>query len=409
MQILSAPEIQKLPNIDELLDIIEGIRYDFEIQGGWESKITNIKDTAYYLGLSSSLAPYYNNAEPDDFIVSRLATKRFCFKPNLTNVPFLLRGQNKEYPYIISPFERKDSDDKLISRLKTEDFVSFVKTHPLCRMFDNGIQLPSFNKTLFFEMNYYGLAQHYNFHTGLIDFTVSPLVAAFFATTINKGNDTYAPIEDTNEYPYGVVYVHAIMPLTFKMFSTIGQQVFPRTGAQYGFFFQEQQYPPYYIGNHVYKFHFKHNAECSRRIFNLLDGGKRLFPKDDLCEMALEINNSKEVSLLSFAENLYTNPKDSLENNLERCRNKGVNINPNLFYIFTPELLQTYFQDIKNGLWEEFCRPIVFYAPEGDKLKDELLNLPNDKHYQQYFDQRYYERLYYHQLNLIRQHNKYFH
>ena len=406
MKSLSMAEVQKLPTMEELLKIIELNRKCFELRGGWQFGDGEMYDKAKYMGLCSSFAPYCNYAGRDKFIVSRLRSKRFCFKPNLANAPFLFRGQNREYPHIASAFERQDDDGKIISNLKTLDFAYFVKTHPLCRMFDNGIALPSVRKTFFFEMNYYGLAQHYNFNTGLIDFSINPLVAAFFATTQNLGNDVYVPIEDTTKYPYGVIYIHSIIPkITFQCFSTIGQQVFPRTGAQYGFFFQEKQCN-INVGAMVRKLYFRHDAKCSRNIYSVFGGGRLLFPKDDLSGIAAEINASKDVSLSSFTENLYVNTTASISSNLDACRRKGINVNPHLLYMFTPELLRSYYQDIKNGFWEEFCRPIFFHAPKGEvRLKDELLNLPKDPHYRQYFDERYADELYNYQLNLVRQRN----
>lgn len=397
---------EELPNIEELLQQLLNQRNIFQTFKGWQQVIPNIKDLTDQHGLSSSLAAYYNHANPNDFIVSRLQSKRYCLKPNLHYTPYILRGQNREYPQILSAFERLDGDSKLISNLKTLDFINFIKTHPLCKMFDHGIKLSSFSKPIFFEMNYYGLAQHYNFNTGLIDFTSNPLIAAFFATTKNIGNDRYVPIENTREYSYGVIYVHYIKPdSTFGMFSTIGQQIFPRTGAQRGFFFQEQhvRLP---IQCLVKKYYFKQDSVCSRKIFQLFNEGKSLFPKDNLCEIAKNIHESHEVSLLSFAENLYANPSDSLQKNLKRCKDKGIFVNPQLRYSYSSDLLATYYQDLKNGLWEQFCEPIYFHHTQGKKLKEELLNLPNNPNYQMYFNKNYHNQLYYHMMEQENAHKK---
>lgn len=399
---LSPQQIQELPNILQVLDSLQDIQDNFVDSGGWCGKDPDLFVQAKLLGLECSYSSYYNSCAPDDFLVSRLASKRFCFKPNLAYVPFLCRGERAEYPSVISAFERKDPADRLISNLKTMDFVRFVRTHPLCRMFDNGIKLKSYPKTFFFETNYYGLAQHYNFNTGLIDFSSSKLVAAFFATTINKGSDIYEPIEDTNMNPYGVLYVHRINPrMSFGMFSTIGQQVFPRPGAQLGFFYQEKN-SLIDINKIITKIYFKHDAACSRQIFQMMDKGKRLFPKDELVEVSEIINKSDKVSLVSFAENLYANPIDTLDKNMALCSSKGITIDSSFAYHFTPEMLKGFFEDIKNNRWEEFCRPIHFYFKDGEKLKEELLALPKNENYQQYFDLRYYERLFYHSLELIK-------
>lgn len=394
---LTEAEISALPTINELLYTLESAQQVFYNRGGWRTYSPLMSFSAQF-GLKNPYSSYVNDAHRDDFIVNRLASKRYCCKPNLEFSPFLLRGENRHYPSIISAFNRGDEDDKLISNLKTGDFVSLIKTHPLCRMFDNGINLPSFSRTFFFEMNYYGLAQHYNFNTGLIDFTNSTLVAAFFATTENLGNDVYRPITDTRKHPYGVIYTHRINPeLTFQMFSTVGHQVFRRSGAQWGFAFQEN-ISRININTIVGAYPFRHDAKCSQEIFDQLEQGNRLFPKDILQPHSQAIRDSREVSFISFADNLYANPQDSLKKNLERCESKGISVNPNLKYCFTPDMLDSFFADVKNGIWEQYCEPIHFPCREGVKLKEELLALPKIEHYRQYFERRYYDNLYYHTL-----------
>lgn len=399
---LSSEEIKNLPNIEQVLDIISQLQDDFLDSGGWTTKLPDICELANALGYDCSYASYHNPYNPDDFIVSRLNSKRYCFKPNLRYVPFLFRGEREEYPSIISAFERGDSSKRLISNLKTMDFFRFVKSHPLCRLFDNGIKLTSCKEPFFFEMNYYGLAQHYNYNTGLIDFSSSSLVAAFFATTVNKGDDVYEPIIDVSKYPYGVIYLHIIDPrITFGMFSTIGQQIFPRTGAQLGFFYQEK-IAGFDVNKLVYKIPFKHDSGCSTRIFNMFDKGKKLFPKDELTDIAKIIRDSNKVTLMSFSDNLFSNPGDTLEGNMKACAENGITIDSTLDYHFTPEILQSFWLDIKNGRWEDFCKPIQFYGKNGNELKEELLSLPSNPYYKQYFNSRYYERLFYHEIERIR-------
>lgn len=397
MNDLSKEEIDRLPTINELVELLEAVQREFSDKGGWLQDEPMLRHFAQ-MGLHNPYASLFNNAKSDEFIVNHLTSGRYCCKPNIASTPFLVRGEKKKYPYIVSAFNRGDKDDKLVSNLKTADFISLVKTHPLCRMFDNGINLESYNRTLFFETNYYGLAQHYNFNTGLIDFSSSALVAAFFAVTENHGNDIYSPITDTTKYPYGVLYMHGMnYMVSFRMFCTIGQQVFPRCGAQKGFAFQEKLVR-LNINEMVRPLPFKHDAECSRLIFEKLDGGKALFPKDELAQHAQHINNCNEVSFLSFADNLYANPQDNIQANLDRCQRKGITVNPNLKYCFTPEMLQDYFADIKNGIWERYCAPIHFPCSNGAKLKEELLALPKNDYYRQYFEQRYYDKLFYHTL-----------
>lgn len=150
MQESNRIKAEELPNIEELLQQLLKQQNIFQTLKGWQQVIPNIKELTDRLGMSSSLAAYYNHANPNDFIVSRLQSKRYCLKPNLHSTPYILRGQNREYPQIISAFERLDDDSKLISNLKTLDFINFIKTHPLCKMFDHGIKFSSFEIPIFF-------------------------------------------------------------------------------------------------------------------------------------------------------------------------------------------------------------------------------------------------------------------
>ena len=399
MPLPSPTDISKLPTIVEVLQRLERMQHNFVARGGWLQVMPQLQ-MFQQIGLDNPFCSLFNNAAPDAFIVNRLASGRYCCKPNIAQTPFLFRGEKKKHPCVVSAFNRPDNDkdDKLINNLKTADFVSLVKTHPLCRMFDNGINLPSFSRTLFFETNYYGLAQHYNFNTGLIDFSGSALVAAFFAVTENLGGDLYQPITDAGKYGYGVIYLHGIVPqASFQLFSTIGQQVFPRCGAQRAFAFQENN-TSFNINTNLQAYYFRHDAECSQKIFDLLDGGKALFPADELGEHAKAIKEKKEVSFVSFANNLYSNPQDTLNGNLERCSAKGITVNPNLNYCFTPDMLSSFFADVKNGIWEQYCASIHFPCSDGNRLKEELLALPKNANYRQYFDIRYYDKLFYHTL-----------
>lgn len=389
-------DVSKLPNIFQLVDSLKYQEYKLmESSGGWTG--FSIGDYFPVQHVTNSLwdsnRVYVNEEDDDKFIVNRLNSKRYAFKPNLCEHRFLFRGQNKPYDRILSSFARGDSDDHLVSNLKCEDFISLLRTHPLFMMFELGIHLEPELKPFFFEMNYYGLAQHYNFNTGLVDFSSDISVAAFFACTKNIGNDIYEPITDTNEYPLGVIYVHGIIPVGSFVgfgFRSIGLQIYPRTGAQKGFFYQEggTRVP---LEQMVSKHYFRHDADCSRRIFELQQKGNKLFPKDDIQPYAQEILDSKEISGSSFANNLYTN-QEKCEVNLARLNKKSIGVNWGKRWCFTPDMLRTYYQDIKNGLWEKFCNQIAFVDKNELQLKESLLNIPKSPYYRQFFDEREFER-----------------
>ena len=183
----------KLPNIGEVVDFYHSVENNFINAGRWNSLNLNMPsiDMFKQLGLNNPHAAYSNDGSNEDFIVSRLDSGRFALKPNLKNRPFLYRGQNTFHKSIVSGFDRSSKEEKLIANLKVAEFSLLLKTYPLFRMFDAGIALDGVSKTIFLEMNYYGLAQHYGFNTGLLDFSSDIEVAAFFGATKWLATDTY--------------------------------------------------------------------------------------------------------------------------------------------------------------------------------------------------------------------------
>ena len=389
-------EILELPNIFQLIDFLKAREMEFmEKYNYWRSFPLIISSPHIRKSLIDKDRIYVNDEDGDKFIVNRLCSGRYSFKPNLHEHCYLYRGQNKKYDTIESSFSRKDTDDRLVSNLKAEDFMGLLRTHPLFMLFENGIHLEPEHKPLFFEMAYYGLAQHYGFNTGLIDFSSDISVAAFFACTEYKGDDKYEPIIDINKYPYGVIYVHQINPFaSFNVmgFRSCGLQVFPRTGAQKGFFFEEAGNKP--IKNFVQEFRFRHDPICSRRVYQLQEAGKKLFPEDNIQPFAKYILDSDEITGATFATNLYRN-QDDINKNLEKLEKKNVKVNWNKQLFFSSEMLHSYFQDIKNGWWEAFCKQISFCNENEEKLKDSLLRIPQSPYYRQFFDEKEYSKLQY--------------
>jgi hypothetical protein len=404
---LTKEQIEHLPTITELVDFLHSLEQE-EISCGYWDTLSDFPmpiELLRSMGMDNPYIAYTNDAQNDQFLLNRLGSQRYCLKPNLAERPFLYRGQSKMYPRIVSSFERPDengltSERKLVSNLKYADFLTLLKSHPLFRMFDNGINLDGFGETVFIEMNYYGLAQHYGFNTGLIDFSSDISVSAFFACTKYLGHDKYEVFMPADALSYGVVYVHHINPdTTFKgPFSSIGLQVFPRSGVQKGFFFQEVQ-NLIDVNEAVVAYPFRHEAVENQKIFDRWQGGALLFPDDELSSISQQILDSKDVSLRGFAYNLYVNPRDDMNANLEKCERYGINVNKNLHYVFTEALLDKYYRNICNGWWENFCNQINFSCNEekAKKMKTSLLELPKNHNYEQFFNKDYYDRLYYHQ------------
>lgn len=401
----SLPQVMELPDIFQL---IETIKIEEEKLNGWANYINPIGGSPIFTAkeLNNSDRIYINTANDDVFIPNRLNSRRFNLKPNLRNHRFIFRGQKQHFPQILSSFSR-NGNCKLLSNLKAEEFINLLRTHPLFMMLDRGIYLEPYKKPFFLEMNYYGLAQHYNFNTGLIDFTTDISAAAFFAVTINCGNDKYEPYGGTKENPFGVIYVHEINPSTSFVvngYRTIGLQIYPRTAAQHGIVFEEgNSFLP--IEATVTPLFFRHDIMNARKIFELMKDGKKLFPDDDLSPIAKEILKSDEISGETFARNNFVN-QDDFDENLQILKENGIKVNWHKKVCFTKEMLNTYYSNVRNTLWPEFCSKIDFVSEKGEQLKDCLFNLPNNPYYRQYFDSLQLELLQYHTFDDIFRSNK---
>lgn len=389
-------QVAKIPNIFQLIDYIKKKEFNnLDPNNVWKGSNQFGMFLAPFIHIDNPDACYVNDAKADNFIVNRLSSGKFSLKPNLRILRFLFRGQKQHFANIKSSFKRGKHDDRLISNLKAEEFMAMLRTHPLFMLLEHDVHLDGMKKPFFLEMNYYGLAQHYNFNTGLVDFTSDISVAAFFATTMNMGDDKYEPYGGSKDNPVGVIYIHEIKPqfsFVFGGFRTIGQQLYPRTGAQKGFFYQEDgtRLP---IEQQVIPYFFRHDIICSKKkISEWMNQSQKLFPADNLSVLAQDILHSDEVSGETFARNLYTN-QDDFNTNLNRLANKNIKVNWHTKRVFTADLLKQYYQDVKNGMWENFRQSISFFDEQEDKFKESLLNLPSNPHYSQYFEEKQLDRL----------------
>ena len=400
---LSQSQINQLPNINQVVEFCHSVENIFINSGGWDSIDMGIPQIGLFkqLGLNNPWGAYDNNGTNEDFIVSRLNSGRFALKPNLMYRPFLYRGQNPFHPRIVSGFDRCSKEEKLIANLKVTEFILLLRTHPLFRMFDAGINLDGYSKTIFFEMNYYGLAQHYGFNTGLLDFSSDIEVSAFFGATKWLAPDKYCRFNNP-EIPYGVIYHYSVHPSsTFisEGFSSIGLQVFPRSGQQKGFL-QDSGKMNINVNPSIIAIPFRHDAIEDQKIIDRWHGGQLLFTVDELSPISDLILDSKEISLSAFAYNLFVNPQDNEATNRKMCKNQGYTIKPHLRYVFTEKILEMYFDKIRNGWWEDFCNRIYWGdSKKAISLKQQMIELPRNMYYWQYFHKEDYRRLYYHQTD----------
>lgn len=394
-------QIRRLPTLAELVkELKRRERDELEATGGWTSATHPIDRIIPIDSFYSPDNAFYNKAGEDDFIVTFTQKGRTVLKPNLKRHLYLYRGQNRMYDAIISSFNRTGKgwtidetlDYRLRHNLKTEEFIRLLRTHPIFMLLDRGIYLEPAKDPFFIDMNYYGLSQHYGFKTGVVDFTTDIDVAAFFAATRYKGEDVYEPLTSASAPKYGVIYRVRIHPqVTFKLgFSTIGLQLYPRSGAQKGVLWNETD-DYLTIGTIAEPHPFRHDSHVSRHCFDLMKEGKQLFPEDTISPIAQKILQSNEIPGQVFARNLYCNQED-MRTNLERLERSGMTVRWDKISVFTPDTLKPFYEDLKNGLWENFCNRIYFGGSEGARLRESMLRIPANPHYRHFFDLREWSR-----------------
>jgi hypothetical protein len=268
--------------------------------------------------------------------------------------------------------------------IQHQELIVLLNSHPLVKLLGNGIEL--FHDYFRFEMNYYGLSQHYYNKTSLLDLTSDMNAAKFFAvTTFNFNQDKYEKYDGNG---LGVLYYFDIQPDSFTneghQLSTIGKQVFMRSGAQRGFLLDMSVGQNFNDFPEVRYVFFRHNSTVTDRIFNEAMGGDKYMANELLrthwYNRMSDPINSKVISRAALNLNFAFNKGTSHRKIVNELRCKGFHIDPKLETKFSDEELDVYYSTALQN-WEQFCEDIYFYSPEGRILKNHLLNVPNDPRY----------------------------
>lgn len=389
---MTKEEVKKLPTLQEAVDQI--LTEEAQIVKHDSPPIAIIEPSPS--AIHKPFVEYFNDYDDKKFIAVRLSSRdpqrpeKFAFKPNLKNRAFLFRGQSGFYDPSTPSLLRKKKGRFVVENIFYEEFVLALKDHPLIRLFWEGIELCGHR--YFFEVNYYGLAQHYGFKTRVMDLTSDLDVARFFAVTdYNEKTDTYSPVID--ESRYGVFYYwdnvrnpYAFQPLFGGNLSSIGLQVFPRSGRQKGFLFSMYRGQNFNDIPFVKYKLFRHDAAISKQIYKMARRGKLYFPEDELSSLAQRIRCSKILSGKAFSKNLESNPKDDKNANYNDCKSSGIDIDFFKEHITFNDIEKDMFRKkIKKGFWMEFCNQIVFPNDKEGVIMNEFMNLPNNPAYKKYF------------------------
>lgn len=331
----------------------------------------------------------------DSFLVNHLKSGRFSLKPNMFGRKFLYRGQSEYYDICVpSLFRDKNKTYFLDDMIRCQEFIVLCQSHPLVRLLDQGIDL--WNDIFRFEMNYGGLAQHYYNKTSFLDLTSDIEAAKFFAVTdYDRKTDTYKVHDSTEKL--GVLYYYEIsMPQAFqrqlgKALSTIGKQVFMRSGQQHGYLLNMNKGTNFNEFPEVHKVFFRHIPPLEKEIFKAADEGEKYFPSEMLQSMWMRKlkHHSSVVSLSAVKINVEWNKGETIESVVKKLRDfYDIEVKD---YIpkFDDDLIDQYYDNMAHGWWQDvFCHDICFGSSDGVVYKDFLNNVPSDPRYQWAFKRK---------------------
>jgi hypothetical protein len=333
-----------------------------------------------------------NGTIPNGFVVNQLRSRRFNFKPNLINRKFLFRGQAEFYsPCVPNMFRIKTEHNFAKYNVFSCEMEILLDSHPMVQLFKQGMEL--FNDKFVFEVNYGGLSQHYYNKTQFLDLTSNIEAAKFFAvTTFDMDNNCYAPYDKDG---IGVLYYYDIEPDAFRKcgqeyrLTAIGKQPFMRSGAQHGYLLAMTKGLDFNNLPQVRYVFFKHDKAVTDDIFKKSGNGNLYMRKDILqrywYEKLTDPDRKNVISHDAFLKNWEHNKQTSKRKLLKSLEENGIKVSKGYIPHFSEEDLREYYY--KNAIqdWQEFCKDVYFYSPEGRILKEHLLGLPNVHKYRKFF------------------------
>lgn len=161
-----------------------------------------------------------------------------------------------------------------------------------------------------FDVLYRAIAQHYGIPTNWLDVTNDFEVALFFACC-KLENNSYRPLRDEDfekeKDRFGVLFrVDSFIADMICCSSEdgggiipIGFQPFMRCHRQYGYAYVMDEHEDLYDGKVFQVMKFKHSVELSKKIYNSMGGGSRIFPNEGLNSIQDEISQINSAFVFS--------------------------------------------------------------------------------------------------------------
>lgn len=177
-------------------------------------------------------------------------------------------------------FRIADRERKIIDLLKTYQFMDFLKRYPTVKDWEDNN----------YHVDYWMLAQHYEFKTPLLDLTDEIAVAAFFAT---HRYDSVTKSYEVQEDGQGVIRQYKGKLDIYGDLKPVGRQPLGRPSQQDGVaLWLDDSVDFVDISDAVV---FDQNKEINLRLKRAMLGGTDYFPPEPVSMMAMRIRESNLI------------------------------------------------------------------------------------------------------------------
>jgi len=241
----------------------------------------------------------YLQSENSFILVRNDISGRLQFMPTSPSGMKFYRGENI-YHEVCKPslFRDLSTNNILIERLRTCEFVLLLESHPIVKDFLNSG----------YDIEPIGLAQHYGLKTNILDLTNNKWVAAFFACATTNSNGEYELLDSAFENKMGILYSLDVEPGVFyKDILVIGAQPFERPTKQNAYAISLSEEDNFNDRKGLRVIPFKHDKDAESILFDIFYRSNKLFPEDILVDVVSNINEMKEISssAVSFCKKVY--------------------------------------------------------------------------------------------------------
>ena len=244
--------------------------------------------------------------------------------------PRFFRGQNKDCPLIPS-FQRpkllNDNVKHCVKYIKREEFKENFKLTPYFEILSKVEVLGSYFK---FDLD--AIAQHYGFATNYLDTTTDEQVAKFFAYTYyDKATRQYYPIQDFTNYQPTLYITSTFHFEKLHPLAIVGFQAVLRPKQQKAMAIDASS--ENCISSYFSRIPLETNPKIAREIYEYFNGGKDLFPENELinvieCKIKQKLELSKEL-FLEYCDK-FCKDKERLAKQLANNNYKIIDIKPHI-------------------------------------------------------------------------------